>query len=441
MTSLLARAPNALAEVLLAAGRRRAWIASLAPDATLGPPRASLPALAPLADALARERDFDRHEALFLEVGPETGALYGAFLHDTLRGQGQGGLRCWRYATAGDFLRDGLRLARGMGRKSALAGLWWGGGKGVIADPGGDILRDPGRRRALYTEYGRFVTSLRGCYVTAEDVGTSPEDMRVLFEHTRFATCIPEDLGGSGNPAPMTAAGVVRAIEAALEWRGEGGLAGRRIAMQGAGNVSAHMIPTLLARGVERVVASEPSAERRAALLDVFSDPRVEIRQVETGDASILAEPCDVLVPNALGGVLGPKSIPELRTKLVCGAANNVLEDDERDGRALDERGITFVPDFVANRLGIVACCDEHAGRVHPDPRIEAQLGHDDPHSISRVVQRVLSRARDAGETPVFAANALADEAMREPHPIFGDRSRRIAVSLLEGGWADRDPA
>jgi len=437
MSSLLLKSPQAFAASLLDAGRRRAWIAWPPGSAAL---RASHPGLEPVARALAGDPDYDRHEAIFLEVDAGSGALFGAFLHRTLRGQGQGGLRCWRYDAAGDFLRDGLRLARGMGRKSALAGLWWGGGKGVIALPPGSEPEGASRAR-VFAAYGRFVTSLRGCYVTAEDVGTSPEDMRTLFAHTRFATCIPEDLGGSGNPAPMTAAGVVCAIEAALDWLGKGGLAAKRIAMQGAGNVSAHMVPRLLERGVGRIVASETSVERRAALLDAITDPRLTIRLVERDDPGILAEPCDVLVPNALGGVLGPKTIPDLHTGLVCGAANNLLADDARDGRALADRGIALVPDFVSNRLGIVACCDEEAGRVHPDPRIEAQLGRDDPHGIPRSVQAVLSRARERDETPTEAAGALADAAMAEPHPIHGDRCRRIVASLLEGGWAERPPA
>jgi glutamate dehydrogenase (NAD(P)+) len=441
MASLLARSPEAFAETLLGWGRRRAWVACAPSDPGSRRPRASLPALEPLARALDEEvSDYDRHEAIFLEVGPRTGVLYGAFLHRTLRGQGQGGLRCWCYAEVEGFLRDGLRLARGMGRKSALAGLWWGGGKGVIARPDDERANDPSWRRALFAEYGRFVTSLRGCYVTAEDAGTSPEDMRTLFAHTRFATCIPEDLGGSGNPAPMTAAGVRCAIESALEWLGLGGLEGRRIAMQGAGNVSAALIPQLLERGVASIVASETSAERRAALLDHTADARLDVQLAPPGDVSILAEPCDVLVPNALGGVLGPKTIPALRTKLVCGAANNLLEDDERDAPAIAARGITLVPDFVANRLGIVSCCDEHAGRVHPDPAVESQLRRDAPHSIHRAVQEVLELARRTGTTPVSAANTLADEAMGAPHPLYGDRSRRIAASLLEDGWAERSP-
>jgi glutamate dehydrogenase/leucine dehydrogenase len=310
----------------------------------------------------------------------------------------------------------------------------------VIADPGDGTLDDATRRRVLFAEYGRFVTSLRGCYVTAEDVGTSPEDMRVLFANTRFATCIPESLGGSGNPAPMTALGVLCAIEAALEWQGQAGLAGKVVAMQGAGNVSAHMIPALLAGGVERLVVSETSPDRSAALQDHVADARLDVRHVEPDDASIFAEACDVFVPNALGGVLGPKTIPELCTRLVCGAANNVLEDDARDGRALAARGIALVPDFIANRLGIVACCDEDAGRVHPDPRIEAQLGRADPNAIAQVVVRVLDLARETGETPVEASKRLDDAAMGEPQPIQGDRNRRILASQLSDGWAERVP-
>ena len=282
------------------------------------------------------------------------------------------------------------------------------------------------------------MTSLRGCYVTAEDAGTAPEDMRHVFSQTRFVTCIPEELGGSGNPAPMTAAGVVRAIESALEWLGDPGLEGQRIAMQGAGNVAFHMIRELLERGVAGIVASETNAERAAAVLDHTDDPRLRILHVPYGDHSILAEPCDVLVPNALGGVLGPKTIPALQARLICGAANNVLEDDVLDARAVAERGITLVPDFVANRMGIVSCCDEGAGRVQPDPAALAQLGRDHPHGIHRVVQRVLDEARRTGTTPTDAANRLADEAMVERHPIHGDRAARIVASLVEGDWAER---
>ncbi|MGI9590259.1 MAG: hypothetical protein ACR2P8_02740, partial [Myxococcota bacterium] len=274
-------------------------------------------------------------------------------------------------------------------------------------------------------------------YVTAEDAGTTPEDMRSIYARTRFVTCVPEELGGSGNPAPMTAAGVLCAIEAALEWLGRGDLEGKTIAMQGAGNVASHMIRGLLERGVASILASETNAERRAALLDHTDDPRLRVLHVRYGDHSILGEPCDVLVPNALGGVLGPKTIPMIQAGLVCGAANNVLAKDERDGAALAERGIVLVPDYVANRMGIVSCCDEHAGRVHPDPAVLAQLDRDEPHGIHQGVQRVLEEARRRRISPTAAANALADAAMAELHPLHGDRTRRIVDALVEEGWAE----
>ena len=167
------------------------------------------------ARAVERAPDFAEHEAMFFEVGETTGALLAAFLHQTTRGQGAGGVRHWRYATFGDFVKDGLRLSRGMGRKNALAGLFWGGGKGVIQRQAGDRYKDPEYRRVLYEEYGRFMTSLRGACVTAEDVGTTPPDMASIFRTTRFVTCIPETVGGSGNPSPATA----RAASCA-PWRG-----------------------------------------------------------------------------------------------------------------------------------------------------------------------------------------------------------------------------
>ena len=206
------------------------------------------------------------------------------------------------------FVRDGLRLARGMTRKCALAGLWWGGGKGLIARQPGDAHRDPAYRRRLYREYGAFVSSLRGCYVTAEDVGTTPLDMAEVFGATRFATSVPQGVGGTGNPSPWTAAGVVCAMEAGLEFLGRGSLEGTTIAMQGTGNVGSAMIAMLLEKGVARITASEICSEQRAALESAFDGRPVELRAALPGDCEILAEPCDLLAPNALGGVLNAKT-------------------------------------------------------------------------------------------------------------------------------------
>lgn len=426
MSRLMEQTPDEVAAEQLAAGRSRVCFVREESGAL----RASDPALQELGDAIARLPDYAEHEAIFLAVGPETRALFGAFIHRTTRGQAQGGLRHWPYPDLAAYLRDGLRLATGMGRKCALAGLWWGGGKGIIAHQSAGAWRDTTYRRQLYAEYGRFVTSLRGCYVTAEDAGTTPADMAEIHQQTRFATCLPPEVGGSGNPSDMTAAGVVCAMRAALAFIGAGTLADKRIAMQGAGNVGSFMIERLLAEGVAGILVTETSPDQRDILLDRFADAPVVVKTATAGDPSILSEPCDVLVPNALGGILNEKTIPGIQARVICGAANNQLADETRDAEGLSTRGILFVPDFVANRMGIVACSNEHAGSLPNDPLVLRHLDREWTDSIHQVTERILARARDEGVTTVTAARALADDRAAEPHPIWGARARQIIDSL-----------
>ncbi|EDM80765.1 Bcd [Plesiocystis pacifica SIR-1] len=401
---------------------------------------ASQPWLEELAAELSLdERDFNGHEGLFFAVGPETGALHTAFVHNTVRGQGAGGLRHWPYARMEGLIRDGLRLSEGMSRKNALAGLWWGGGKGIVARQSGDRYRDPAYRRQLYREYGAFTTSLRGVYVTAEDVGTTPPDLAAVFETTRFATCVPAAVGGSGNPSGATAKGVVCAMEGALDHLGKGSLEGKTVAMQGAGNVATFMMEELLARGVAKIVATDINAERldqlRAQFAEAGAGARVELRLSERGDLSIFAEPCDVLAPNALGGVLGPETIPMIQAPIVCGAANNQLLDDRRDDSALAERGIVYVPDFAANRMGIVNCANEQYGKIPDDPAIERHFGREWDNAVFVITKRILELAAAEGVTSSTAANRLADEFCTVPHPIWGHRGKAIVAGLLADGW------
>ena len=428
--------PHQFADHLRSLGRRRAYLLYESDSRTFQP---SHPAIQQLADRLASvSRGSDAHEAIFFEVGRETGALMAAFIHKTTRGQAQGGLRNQPYETVEALLHDGLRLSRSMTHKNALAGLWWGGGKGLIASGDDDAWRDPGFRRRLYREYGRFVSSLRGCYVTAEDAGTSPLDIAEVFRTTRFLTCIPPESGGSGNPSRMTAAGVVCGMEAALDFLGQGSLANKKIVLQGTGNVGSEMIQLLLDHGVRQIVASEICEDRSAALLDNFNGHPVEIRPTRAGDEDILAEPCDVLSPCALGGVLGPKTIPSIQAKIVCGPANNQLVDEQRDALALKECGITYVPDFLANRMGIVACSNEQYGGVNGDPMIQRHLGRSWRGSIYLTTSKVLELARKPGVTPVSAAIRMANELSRQPHPVWGHRARQIVESLVADRWADR---
>jgi glutamate dehydrogenase/leucine dehydrogenase len=401
----------------------------------------SHPGLAPLAESLlSNARDYDRHEAVFLEVGERTGALLGAFLHRTTRGQGIGGVRLWPYDSVQAFMNDGLRLSRGMGRKNALAGLWWGGGKGVIARPPGNQHRDPAFRAELFQDYGSFITSLRGAYVTAEDVGTTPDDMVDIYRTTRFVVCVPPAVGGSGNPSPATARGVVCAMEGALEFAGLGSLADKVVALQGVGNVGGAMVPLLLERGVQRIIAAETSHELCRALQARYAQGRVQVRLVTPDDVSILSEPCDILAPNALGGILNPDTIPSITARVVCGAANNQLLDEERDARLLHERGVLYVPDYLANRMGIVNCANEQYGSIENDPALLRHYDRNWDGSVYNVTRRVLQLAQTQGVTTMHAANCLADDLAREPHPIFGARTSAILRALIEARWAEAGP-
>ena len=434
MTDLVDLSPSAFKDLLVSEGIRRFFLVW---DDERGEVRASHPQLEPLARMLGNDpRDFDRHEGFFVQVAPDTGVLQGASVHRTCRGQAAGGVRFWRYDTVEEYLRDGLRLARGMTHKNALAGLWWGGGKGVMARGTGRDECDPAVRRRIYEEYGELMTSLRGCYVTAEDVGTSVEDMAAIFSKTRFTTCIPTALGGSGNPSAPTARGVVRGMEAALHSLAMGDLKGKTVAVQGLGHVGEPLVGLLHERGVGRVVGSDIDPGREEALRKRFPGLDLTVRVVERRDNSLLGEEADIVSPCATGAILGPETIPRFRASIVCGAANNQLEDPERDDVRLQEAGVLYMPDFLVNRMGIVNCADEASGYVDGDPSFEQHLGDTWDNSIYRLSLRVLDEARRTGKTPARVALALAEERSFETHPIQGHRGVRIIRSLVASDWA-----
>ncbi len=417
------------------AGLRRGYLITNASGELV----ASHPVLDRIAAAVrADDRDYRGHEGAFFEIGAESGHLLSAHVHATRRGQAAGGVRFWSYDTVEGFVRDGLRLSRAMGQKNALAGLHWGGGKGVIARRGGVDHRDPEVRRAVYRDYGRFITGLRGCYVTAEDVGTNVQDMAHVFETTRFTTCIPERVGGSGNPSLLTATGVVVAMEAALEWSGRGTLEGKTIAMQGVGNVASAMIDELLGRDVAQITACDVDERAITEARSRFEGAPLEVRLVDGDDRAILAEPCDVLAPNAVGGILEPRTIDTIRAPIVCGAANNQLADYDRDARLLHERGVIYVPDFLANRMGIVNCANEQYGNLSPDPAIRSHLERDHASGIFQRTQEVLRKAAASDKPAAIAASQLADELALEQHPIWGHRGQAIIDHLVAEGWDQR---
>jgi leucine dehydrogenase len=312
---------------------------------------------------MENNKDFLKHEGIFLEVGKKSNHLFGAFIHQTKRGQGQGGVRYWSYNTLEAMLRDGLRLSAGMSRKSALAGLWWGGGKGIVDKQIEEKFKNNEMKKLIFNEYGEFVTSLKGCFVGAEDVGITTQETEWMFQKSRFITCIPVSLGGSGNPSEATAKGVVCAMESALDFLNMGDLNGKIIAMQGTGNVASFMIDELLKKNVKSIIATEINDENRISLFNRFNNnDKLKIKLIKPDDQSIFSEKCDIFVPNALGGILNKQTIPNIKAKIVCGAANNQLLE-ESDSLLLKEKGITYIPDFVCNRMGIVNCSNEQYGK------------------------------------------------------------------------------
>ena len=392
--------------------------------------------LQPIADYfLEDKRDFIEHEGWFCKVSDHYDMLLGAFVHRTNRGQAAGGVRYWEYDTIESYFRDGLRLGAGMTFKNALAGLWWGGGKGVIAHNPEFDRKNPELRKKIYSEYGHFMSTLNGCYVTAEDVGTSVEDMADVFSGTRFTTCIPQEFGGSGNPSVPTARGIISGMEAALEFSGGGTLEGKTVAVQGLGHVGEPLIRFLFERNVKQIIATDINPGHINSVKGKFAERNLVCKLVDKKDLSIFSRDCDIFSPNATGAVLNPETITILKVGIVCGAANNQLEDMYRDGKTIHAKGIIYVPDFLTNRMGIVNCANEQYGYINDDPMIENHFSRDWEHSIFKRTLQVLNESKEKNIPTAEIALKLADKLSRENHPIFGHRGKEIIKSLVGNKW------
>ncbi|KAJ3075399.1 hypothetical protein HDU98_008228 [Podochytrium sp. JEL0797] len=401
--------------------------------------------LQPIADYFAREAtDYEGHEAVFVQVGKASKTLQSATIHRTCRAAGAGGVRNWIYDDMESFFRDGLRLSKGMTLKNALAGLWWGGGKGLIARNSGTGLSPTDTfesRKIVFEEYGSFLSQLKGCFVTAGDVGVTSQDIVHLYSKSRFVTGIPAEMGGSGVPAIPTARGIAVALEAAFDHLGMN-IHGSKIAIQGVGAVGTRLIEDLFALGVGSIVGTVLNPDRKASIykqFELFGD-RLKLRVVDKADPSILFEDVDAVCPCATGGILNPSTIPQIRAKIVCGAANNQLLDPSSDAKLLLDRGILYVPDFVCNRMGIVNCADEHLGTMENDRKIEIHLGRDWDDSIYNVTRKVLADSETSGKTSQEISIALADEKSCVPNPLYGHRGIAIINSLVENDkvWRNR---
>ena len=332
------------------------------------------------------------HERVVVTTGRRSGVPIIIAVHSTALGQAAGGCRMWPYESWRDALDDAIRLSTAMTYKSALAGLPLGGGKSVIAIRAGHQLT-PDDRREVMLDLGDVVESLHGIYGVAEDVGTTAEDMLVVSERTAHAYCLPVIEGGSGEPSEPTAVGVYEAIRASCEHLfGDASVAGRRFTVVGLGQVGGRLARRLAAEGAQLRVTDLD--ERKRALAD-------EIGATWTQLQTAYAEPTDVLVPAALGGVLTPDTVAVLQCRAIIGPANNQLASEDV-ASLIDARGITWAPDFVVNAGGVIHGALVDAAGKSSEEAMQQVL------RIGETLRHVYSLAAEHHTTPAAAALQLA---------------------------------
>jgi leucine dehydrogenase len=330
------------------------------------------------------------HEQVVFCEDKQAGLRAIIAIHDTTLGPALGGTRMWPYKSEAEALRDVLRLSRGMTYKAASAGLNLGGGKAVII---GDPRTD--KSEALFRLFGRFVESLNGRYITAEDVGTTVHDMEYIFMETKYVTGVAPAHGGSGDPSPVTAFGVFQGMKAAMKTAySSETFTGKKVAVQGLGNVGRHLCEHLQKAGARLVVTDIDEQKCENA--------RREFGAEVVSPDSIYDVACDVFSPNALGAVINDQTLPKLKCKVICGGANNQLAE-ERHAHALRDRGILYAPDFVVNAGGLINVYVEMEGYVR-DRALRMAEG------IYATTERVINISREQKITTAEAADRFAEE-------------------------------
>ena len=281
------------------------------------------------------------HEQVVFCHNKDAGLKAIIAIHNTVLGPALGGLRMWPYKSEQEAINDVLRLSRGMTYKNAVAGLNIGGGKAVII---GDPAKD--KSEALFRAFGRFVNSLNGRYITAEDVGIDVNDMEWVFRETEFVTGVHQVHGGSGDPSPFTAYGTLQGLMAALNVKyGNEDIGKHSYAVQGAGHVGMEFIKLLREQGA-KVFVTDINPELVKQAVDEFGCTAVGTDEIYDVDA-------DVYSPCALGGTVNEQTLPRLKAKIICGAANNQLANDAI-GEAVEKKGILYAPDYAVNAGGVM---------------------------------------------------------------------------------------
>ena len=315
-------------------------------------------------------------------------------IHDTTLGPAIGGVRMFPYKSEEEALKDVLLLSRSMTYKAAAAGINLGGGQGVI-------IGDPNKNKTelILRSFGRFVESLNGRYITAEDAGTTVEDMEIVRYETKYVTGLSRALGGGGDPGPVTAIGLMHGLLACVEKvLGKKSLEGVSVAIQGLGSVGYNLADMLFKEKSKLFVSDSDSKKTKEAKVKFNAEivAPEEIYDVES----------DVFSPNALGGIINDQTIDRLKVKIVAGAANNQLEDD-RHGDILHAKKILYAPDFVIGAGGMINVVNELEGYQH-NRAIQQAKG------IYDLLSKVLDKSEKENIPTYKAANLLAEERINQ---------------------------
>ena len=317
-------------------------------------------------------------------------------IHDTTLGPATGGCRMWQYDSEMEAIEDALRLARGMTYKYAAAGVNLGGGKTVI-------IGDPKRkdREPIFRALGKFINRLGGKFITGEDVGTTLQDMEYIRMETEHVVTLPTYLGGAGDIAPLTAFGVIRAMQACCKRvYGSGNLEGKRVAVQGLGAVGQNVVEQLHELGAKLVV-TDIDPEKIEAMVARFGVEKVD-------PEAIYDVECDIFCPCALGAVIRDETLNRLRCKAICGSANNQLKE-EHHGGLLEQKGMVYAPDYIANAGGTIYDTDRLCvGGVNHE-RGREKVSH-----IYQNMERVFDIADREGISTYVAADRMAEERIRK---------------------------
>ena len=327
------------------------------------------------------EKEIEGYEQVKICKDEESGLKAVIAIHSTTLGPAVGGTRFWWYDDKTDFFNDALKLSKAMTYKASMAGLWFGGGKGVVR------VMPKMKTKTLLQTYGKFIDTFNGRFITGEDVGCTMADVRILKEVTPYITGLKE------SPAPSTARGVINGMKAcAEEVFGEANLDGLDIAVQGIGSVGYSLVELLLQEKVRRIVIADIN---RVRLSDISHD-KIYKESVE----NICFVPCDIFAPCALGGILNSETIPKLNCNIVAGAANNQLMDEEA-GKSLKEKGILYAPDYVINAGGLIRIAFEWLDRTDFEDKV---------NGIGDTIRRIISEAKERDCTTDYIADILAQE-------------------------------